>query len=132
MPNDAEWECVDMDGVTFCHGRGDAAGIVPAPIELGWLCGDGPAGPVCVDFDADRPPLEPSYRCRIVYPHGVPERHCTRAVAARVGSPCDASVRCPAASSCQDGLCLPARPAPSCWFDAHCGNAGVCRWGTCQ
>ena len=37
MPDDGEWECVEISGVVFCHSRVDGAGMQAGPIDLGWL-----------------------------------------------------------------------------------------------
>ena len=150
MPDDGEWECVEMSGVVYCHSRGEAAGVAAGPRDLGWLCGarrEGAAGErVCVDFDADRPTPLAAGRCRFELHVGMQQRSCTVAPiaaaasvarvarvasVARVGSPCDASTSCPEGSACRAGLCLPARPEPACWLDGDCGLGARCTFGSC-
>jgi hypothetical protein len=136
MPDDSEWDCVEMNGVVFCRGRADAAGIAAGPLDLGWLCGERrgvtPLERICVDLDSDRPVGAAEFQCAFEYPHGQPQRVCVPASAPRIGSACGPTRPCPAAASCSDGRCLPARPEPACWYDKDCGAAAVCRWGSCE
>lgn len=135
MPDDSEWDCVEMSGVVFCRARAHAAGIADGPRDFGWLCGPrrnlSPPERVCVDLDADRPDLERDWKCRYEFAHGQAQRVCVPATEPMIGSACDAARACPAASSCQEGRCLPPRPEPACWYEQDCGESAVCRWGTC-
>jgi hypothetical protein len=135
MPDDGEWECVEMAGVVFCHSRGDAAGIAPGAADSGWLCGlrrgGASAERVCVDFAPDRPNERERFVCAFEYARGQAQRVCTRAQTPSVGSACDAAHGCPAGAACSEGVCLPPRPSPACWFDQDCAAGSSCRWGTC-
>jgi hypothetical protein len=136
MPDDGEWECVEMIGVVFCHSRGPGAGMATGPMDVGWLCGarrgarDGER--ICVDLDPDRPELASHRQCRFELLNGMQQRSCTPAPKPIVGDACLVDSRdCPDGSSCQAGLCLPARPEPACWLDGDCGDGARCVLGTC-
>jgi hypothetical protein len=134
MPDDGEWECVEISGVVFCHSRGTLAGMQSGPLDLGWICGarrgrtDGER--ICVDLDADRPDLT-NRRCRFEPHFGAPQRGCTPVQTLLVGDACTDSKACPAGSQCKAGLCLPARPEPACWLDRDCGEGARCVLGSC-
>jgi hypothetical protein len=135
MPDDGEWECVDLHGVVICHGGEPAAAVVDGPPDPGWLCGaraQGARGPerLCVDFAPDLPAGEAAgWRCRYDHQRGE-KRICRRdAQARRVGGPCAAG--CPEGATCVENRCLPARPDPTCWLDSDCPG-GKCRFGTCS
>ena len=139
MPDDGEWECVEISGVVFCHSRGDGAGMQAGPMDLGWLCGPrrgGAAGErICVDFDAERPSSSQAgmeHGCRFEPHFGMPQRSCTPARTLQVGSPCSPSSACPDGSRCSAGSCLPDRPEPACFFDRDCGGAARCVFGSCR
>jgi hypothetical protein len=142
MPDDDEWECVDIEGVAYCHRTAFASAVVSGPRDLGWVCGQrrGSAGePVCVDLSPDRPDAR-GYRCTFQYSKFYPTRICVRSDAPSVGGSCvagaaaDAKGRCPADAECVAGRCVPPAPRPDCWIDSDCGGAGKggrCRWGSC-
>lgn len=93
MPDDGEWECVDISGVAYCHSRGELAGMPSGPPDIGWLCGARRAGAagerICVDFDADRPSdATTAQRCRYELQHGIARRSCTRASASSAAVGC--------------------------------------------
>jgi len=136
MPDDGEWECVEMEGIVFCHSRGDAAGIAPGPPDIGWLCGarhgTAQGERVCVDLDPDRPSAADPRRCVFDYPSGAAQRVCTRASGPFAGGACGGARSCPRGMSCVSERCLPPGPAPSCWFDKDCEGGTHCRWGTCE
>jgi len=139
MPDDGEWECVEISGVVYCHSRGEGAGMQAGPMDLGWLCGPrrrgAPGERVCVDFDADRPSVAHAagdQSCRFEPHFGVARRSCTAARALRVGSPCSVSSACPDGSRCSAGACLPERPDPGCFFDHDCDGAARCVFGSCR
>ena len=139
MPDDGEWECVEISGVVFCHSRGEGAGMQAGPMDLGWLCGPrrgaAPDERVCVDFDADRPSgaqAALAERCRFEPHWGTPRRSCTPAQTLRVGSPCSRASVCPDGSQCSAGLCLPGRPSPGCFFDRDCDDGARCVFGSCK
>lgn len=135
MPDDGEWECVEISGVVFCHSRGEAAGMEAGPLDLGWLCGPrrGSASGerICIDLDADRPNLSSSQRCRYEQQFGAVQRICVPAEGALVGGACEPTVACPDGSRCSAGRCLPARPEPACWLDGDCGERARCVFGSC-
>jgi hypothetical protein len=141
MPDDGEWECVEISGVVYCHSRGSVAGMPDGPADLGWLCGPRRGSRtgerVCVDFDADRPPqgalaAAPALQCRFEAHFGAPRRSCTPATKLQVGSACTAASACPEGSRCSAGLCLPERPEPACFFDRECGARARCVFGSCR
>lgn len=140
MPDDGEWECVEISGVVYCHSRGEAAGMQAGPSDLGWLCGPrhgGAAGErVCVDLDADRPPASAraggEQQCRFEARFGAPQRSCTPARGVQLGSACTAASVCPEGTHCLEDLCLPERPEPSCFFDRDCGANRRCVLGSCR
>ena len=135
MPDDGEWECMDLGSAVMCHGGTPSAAVVEGPNDLGWSCGPrdkGPRGPeqVCVDFAPDRPRGElDGWACRFDHRHGE-KRICRRDRSpVRLGGRCDAG--CPEGALCVEGVCAPARPQPTCWFDTDCPEGGKCRFGTC-
>jgi hypothetical protein len=133
MPDDGEWECVELSGLVYCHSRGPMAGVEAGPKDLGWLCGPrrGHDEQVCIDTDADRPSDARFRSCRYEQRMGASIRSCVPARAAAIGDSCAAETECPKDSSCQAGLCLPRRPEPACWLDADCGAAARCALGSC-
>lgn len=135
MPDLGEWECVELEGVVLCHERGAAAGIARGPLELGWICGRVGAEParerVCVDLDADRPSDTMRFSCRFEHAFGLLRRRCVAASGPQLADACTSDAACPAAMSCEQGLCLPARPDPHCWLDRDCAGSERCQRGTC-
>jgi len=136
MPDDGEWECVEMGGLTFCHSRGSMAGAARGPRDLGWLCGprrgvaDG-GEEICIDTAPDRP-SDPGFRhCRYEQRLGATVRSCGAGRGSLIGDVCSSDRACPKDSSCREGLCLPRRPAPACWLDADCGSGARCALGSC-
>jgi hypothetical protein len=133
MPDDGQWECVDMDGVAYCHEVSESAGVVPGAPDMGWTCGArrGHAERVCVDMAPDLPEGEDRWQCH--FDHAADDqRVCVRAVQPNVGGPCSATGACPASASCVGDVCLPSRrPEPACWFDADCEPGMRCRWASC-
>jgi hypothetical protein len=135
MPDDGDWECVDMDGAVYCHGGRPAAAVVAGRPDRGWMCGPRGKGPpgerVCLDLAPDRPDEASLTECRFDYAQVAPVRRCKASSGARLGDACDDSRRCPSGASCVGERCLPPRPAPACWFDTDCDRGARCRWGTC-
>jgi hypothetical protein len=148
MPDDGEWECVEMSGVVCCHGRGLVAGRAAGPTDLGWQCGPRRGAPqapprsagamprtdgerICVDLDPDRPPLATHRRCRFEPRMGMVQRSCTQTKALVAGDACKAADECPKGTRCEAGLCLPARPVPACWLDRDCETGSSCVLGSC-
>jgi hypothetical protein len=138
MPDDAEWECVDIDGVAYCHATAEASAVVAGPADLGWTCGPrrGSRERVCVDLSPDRPDAR-GYKCTFQYSRFYPTRVCVRSDVPTVGSACGQAAAggskeaCPADATCTGGICVPPRPDPGCWIDADCVDGARCRWGTC-
>jgi len=135
VPDDGEWECIDLKGVAVCRRGVAPAGVVAGPPDRGWRCsaraGASPPERVCVDYSPDLPDDESSWRCRYEHARGQ-QRICRRVrKPARLGGVCDAQRSCPRHLSCAAGVCLPHRPDVSCWFDDDCGDGRVCRLGTC-
>jgi hypothetical protein len=132
MPDDGEWECVDIDGVVYCREVGPSAGVVPGARDLGWMCGTrrGYAEHVCVDLAPDLPDADHGWDCR--FDHDAGERRvCMRSTVPRVGARCVAKGVCPANATCSEGVCLPSLPRPACWFDADCERGQLCRFASC-
>lgn len=133
MPDDGEWECVEISGLVFCHSRGPMAGAARGPRDLGWLCGArrGHAEQICIDTDPDRPDDQRFRACRYEQRLGASIRSCSASRAPLVGDACSAESKCPKDSTCQDGWCLPRRPEPACWLDGDCGADSRCALGSC-
>lgn len=136
LPDDGEWECVELSGVVYCHSRGAAAGMSTGPLDLGWRCGARRGGDlgerICVDLDPDRPPERGLEHCRYELHVGMQQRRCGLLSTPIVGSACTAATSCPAGSRCELGLCLPRRPEPACWLDRDCGAGARCLLGSCE
>jgi hypothetical protein len=128
LPDDADWECADVDGLVVCRDRAMPAGIVPGPREAGWLCGDSRPH-VCIDLVPDRPGAG-NYDCRFVH-EPVIERSCRPRDAATLGGPCRG--RCPDGSQCLEGTCVPSAIAtPDCWTTADCAGGERCVLARCS
>lgn len=137
LPDDGEWECIDQDGAVVCRGGESAAGVAAGPGEPGWTCGMRTSGSkeetkpdrICVDLQPDRPHREGPWRCRSDHKLGE-KRVCRRAANPKplLGEACAGG--CAPGLVCHEDRCLPARPAPSCWFDTECASQ-ICRQGTC-
>jgi hypothetical protein len=113
LPDDGEWECVELDGVVICRGGVPAAGVVAGPADPGWSCGPrrGSADRICVDLAPELPDgAIGGWRCRFTHERG--ERRVCRA---------DPTAAPPAPTPV---------PKPSCWIDRDCGS-GTCRRGSC-
>jgi hypothetical protein len=135
MPDNGEWECVEMAGAVICRFLAEAAGIARGPLEAGFVCGNraGHGELVCVDFSPDPPPLPlGSWSCRVTYDSGSATRACTAAKEPKLGDRCTSNGDCPAGASCVSGRCLPDQPKPGCWFDQDCGQSAQCRYGSCR
>lgn len=143
-PDAGEWTCADSAGAVVCAGGEPAAGVVAGPPDAAWICGArrgaGPhdlLGPrVCVDLAPDFPDGEATrWRCRsLVGPAA--GRVCERASdVPSLGARCDRARPCVDGALCvaqgDVDVCVPARPAPSCWLDADCPGS-ACRFGTCR
>lgn len=131
-PDRGEWDCVELTSVLVCQELTPAAGIASGARDPAFVCGTrrGHGARICVDYAPDAPPLD-SFQCAIRHDTGIAERVCQRATSPRIGGPCASRPDCPDAAACVSGVCLPARPAPDCWFDTDCGQAARCRLGTC-
>jgi hypothetical protein len=135
LPDDGEWECVEIFGVVWCHSTGDAAGIEAGPRDLGWICGErkNVAAPerICVDLDPDRPDDVARHQCHFDPQYGVQVRSCVTQTKSLIGDDCDEQRPCGSGMHCRDGACLPARPAPACWLERDCGEHAHCLLGSC-
>jgi len=136
MPDEGEWECVDIDGIVYCHATAHASGTAPGPADLGWKCGQRRGAPpgerVCVDLSPDRPDAK-GWRCKYEYVSFYARRVCAHEGASSVGGRCSGTSAdaCPRDARCVGGLCVPPRPTPDCWLDKDCGDGARCRWGSC-
>ena len=137
MPDDGEWECIDMDGAVMCRRGVPPAGVVTGPPDTGWICGERVIEErreqVCVDFSPDLPGgASHGWRCR--YDHKRRERKICRETdrGAALGVRCESGAQCPDTLICVAGRCVPRAPEPvSCWFDEECGPGRMCHLGTC-
>jgi len=137
MPDDGEWECIDMDGAVMCRRGVPPAGVVTGAPDVGWLCGDRITDEgkerVCVDFSPDLPNGSTrGWRCR--YDHKRRERKICRESdrAPGLGAACEAGSPCPDTLICAAGRCVPRAPTKvSCWFDKECGPGNMCQLATC-
>ncbi len=137
MPDDGEWECIDMAGAVMCRRGVPPAGVVTGPPDVGWLCGervtDEGKERVCVDFSPDLPEGKTrGWRCR--YDHKRRERRVCRQSerAPALGSACEAGSPCPESLVCAAGRCVPRSPAKiSCWFDKECNPGQKCHLSSC-
>jgi hypothetical protein len=113
LPDDGEWRCAEREGVVWCAGGEQAAGVVPASAVRGYRCGERRGASlgerVCVDASPDYPDGGAArFRCRFEQEHGV-VRSCTRA--ASTPRPLSPGV------------------APNCWVDTDCSVR--CDRGSC-
>ena len=133
VPDNGEWECVEIAGAIICRSPSEAAGIPRGPVEAGFVCGNraGHGELVCVDLSPDPPPL-PSWSCRVTYDSGSAARVCSAAKEPKLGDICVRASDCPAGASCVGGRCLPDQSKPACWFDQDCGHDARCRYGSCR
>ena len=134
MPDDGEWTCGETAGVTLCTGGEAAAGVAPAGIAPGWVCGDrrGKQGDrVCRDASPDFPDGKPTgWRCFYGGP-ALPQRECVHDTQNHVvGDACDARNPCVDGALCREGVCVLPHRVPTCWVDADCGDS-ACRFGNC-
>src|SRR6266567_425961 len=73
MPDDGEWECVDLDGAVVCRGGIAPAGVVAGPADPGWRCGArrGSTDRICVDLAPDLPDgAARGWRCSFSHERG--------------------------------------------------------------
>jgi hypothetical protein len=132
LPDDGEWECLDMAGAAICRGGDPPAGVAPGPPDRRWRCGPRLGERICVDLQADFPgPSAGGWRCH--YENApAPRRLCARdAQAHNLGDACAAQRPCVDGASCLEGRCQAPVRAPGCWLDSDCAN-GACRFGTCR
>jgi hypothetical protein len=133
LPDDGEWECLDMAGAAICRGGDPAAGVVPGPPDPGWACGARARGSerVCVHLSPEFPEGGAAgWRCR--YDHApAPVRACVRDGAAHnLGDRCAPDRPCVDGALCAEGRCAAPALVPGCWLDGDCAS-GRCRFGTC-
>jgi hypothetical protein len=133
LPDDGEWECTDRSGAVVCRGGIAAAGVVAGADDPGWLCGSGAPSfwgdRVCVDLSPDVPQEAGGWSCRFEGDADA-TRLCVPSSAPRLAGPCDTPGACPDGSACIAGICLPPKPAPSCFLDSDCAS-GKCLFGSC-
>jgi hypothetical protein len=132
LPDDGEWECLDMAGASVCRGGDPPAGVTAGPADRRWTCGARGDERVCVDLRGDVPDgAATGWRCR--YENGPrPRRLCARdPLAHQLGDPCDPARPCVDGATCRDGRCAAPPPRPSCWLDSDCAS-GACRFGSCR
>jgi hypothetical protein len=134
MPDNGEWECVEMAGAVICRSLSQAAGIPPGALDASFVCGAriGHGEPVCVDLSPDPPPGLDSWSCRVTYDGGAPARTCTASKEPHIGGQCASVSDCPVATACIGERCLPDQPKPGCWFDQDCGQGARCHYGSCR
>jgi hypothetical protein len=134
LPDDGEWECVDMAGAAVCRGGDPPAGVVPGPPDGRWTCGvrAGAAERICVDLRGDFPEgRAQGWRCHYQHPTR-PVRRCRPDPAAhQLGDPCAPRQPCVDGATCVQGRCVAPPPTPSCWLDTDCAG-GACRFGSCR
>ncbi len=114
VPDDGQWECIDLDGAVVCRGGAPSAGVVPGDADRGWICGARRGTPerICIDFAPDLPPGERrGWRCLSEHSGGE-RRLCVR-------DPLAPQVR------------IPARVHPDCWLDQDCSPGETCLQGSC-
>jgi hypothetical protein len=129
LPDDADWECADVNGLAVCRDRARAAGIVPGPPALGWICGGEPGHRICLDLAPDRPGAG-NYDCRYTHEPSL-VRTCRSARAPTLGGPCRGA--CPDGMICADGACVPrAIETPECWTSADCAEGERCLLAHCS
>jgi hypothetical protein len=135
LPDDGEWECLDMAGAAVCRGGDPPAGVAPAPPDARWSCGPrtGADERICVDLRPDFPgrAAAPGWRCR--YENAPqPRRLCARDTGAHnLGDACSPERPCVDGAFCNEGRCTAPALTPACWLDSDCG-AGTCRFGSCR
>lgn len=135
FPDDGEWTCVEMAGVTVCYGGLAAAGVPETGEDTTWFCGARALTKdherVCVDLAPDYPAGEASgWDCGYEW-EPEPKRICERKSDVHlVGDACDEAHPCVDGSFCVARRCVPPAPSPSCVLDADCATS-VCRFGTC-
>ena len=134
VPDNGEWECVEMGGAAVCRALAEAAGIPGGVLDAAFVCGArlGSGERICVDLSPDPPPGLDAWSCRVTYGNGPAARVCASSKDARVGGRCASRSDCPVATECIGGRCLPDRPNPACWFDQDCAKAARCRYGSCR
>lgn len=135
MPDDGEWECIELEGAVMCRRGVPPAGVIAGPPDVGWRCAPranaSPPERICVDYAPDRPDDDPRWRCRFEHDRGG-LRVCRRAgKPGRLLGACDARRSCPRHLMCEAGRCLPPEPRVGCWFDDDCGGQRTCRLGSC-
>jgi hypothetical protein len=132
LPDDGEWECLDMAGASVCRGGDPPAGVVAGPADGRWSCGARGSERICVDLRADFPAgAAAGWSCR--YQNAPrPRRLCRRdATAHHLGDPCDPQRPCVDGAICREGRCLAPPLRPACWLDSDCPG-GACRFGSCR
>lgn len=133
LPDSGEWRCAESEQVVWCAGGEPAAGVVPAPPDPRYRCGQrfgtGPSERVCIDEAPDYPPPHAQRnRCSFSQERGV-ERWCKPGAAqARRPLAEGALPACWLGRDCRSGSCD--RGACRCNGDADC-DRGACSLGVC-
>lgn len=129
LPDDADWECAEVDGLVVCRDRAPPAGVLAGPPDPGWLCSEGRTPRICVDLAPDRPGAG-NYACHFEH-EPVVTRVCRPSERPTLGGPCRA--RCPEGMLCVEGVCVPrAIGSPDCWTSADCANGARCVLARCE
>lgn len=132
LPDEDEWECAEIKGISYCRTTGAAAGVARrAPLPF-WICGDGPEGRrICTDPDPDRPAdVQASLACH--FDHSPPRRRWCETKTMDDGA-CRADADCGGGALCIESRCAPLVSELRCYFDRDCGEGAgqTCRWGEC-
>jgi hypothetical protein len=134
LPDDGEWECLDMGGASICRGGDPPAGVVPGPPDPRWTCGlrAGGSERICVELHGDLPDqAAPGWRCDY-QSSPRPVRRCRRDPTAHgLGDACTPGQPCLDGATCAGGRCVAPQAVPSCWLDGDCPG-GACRFGSCR
>src|SRR5688572_11068678 len=103
LPDDGQWECVDLDGVALCRGGAPPAGVASGPPDRGWRCGARRTSgeKICVALSPAFPDDRSHWRCAFEH-RGGERRICVRSPGAPRPTP------------------LLSSGAPECWIDTDC------------
>lgn len=133
LPDDAEWECVDLGGAVLCRGGQAPAGVVRGQPDPGWWCSarrNHPSDRLCLDLDPDVPRQAGHFVCRFEREGARAIRVCELADEPLLGDACETESECPSGARCARGTCVPPTLNPVCWTDADC-RPETCRLASC-